>query len=491
MSLDVLVDLVHQGTAASWEEANQRWFEGLFGAGSGRYAEKAKNDVQLRSPEMKDDKGVSYAAIIHKDNPRSGRYRGTSFVVFPSKEGPCLAGLVVGTDGLSPDEAILGRPGHARKARAIAAWLNAEYGRGERVAWAKQDATRTDEELPGDLLHDWPEHWDALKRYGKEVYLLFRPTADRAATHAAVASCVDLLFAERGHQPLAKYRDQAKAMEAAWFDHLMPGVEESTVAGLLGRRRFVILQGPPGTGKTRLAVNLLRGVYKGHGQSIQFHANTTYESFVGGLAPQHAGDALGLRFAPEPGFLMRAAAAALEDPSRPYLLHIDEINRADLGKVLGEGLFLLEAHTDGPRAIELPYDFGPPFRRRLHLPPNLHLLGTMNSADRSIALVDAAVRRRFAFLSLWPRTSVVSANSCPLMVDAFTRLVSLFVEFAGDDTLPLVPGHSYFLEADPAEAPRALRTNLAPLLEEYLAQGYVGSFAESMRGYLQWLQAKA
>ncbi|MFN9458331.1 MAG: hypothetical protein ACK6D7_13295 [Acidobacteriota bacterium] len=188
---------------------------------------------------------------------------------------------------------------------------------------------------------------------------------------------------------------------------------------------------------------------------------------------------------------MRAAAAAFEDPSRPYLLHIDEINRADLGKVLGEGLFLLEAHADGPRAIELPYDFGPPFRRSFHLPPNLHLLGTMNSADRSIALVDAAVRRRFAFLSLWPRMSVVSANSCPGMVEAFTRLVSLFVEFAGDDTLPLVPGHSYFLEANPAEAPMALRTNLAPLLEEYLAQGYIGSFAESIRGYLQWLQAKA
>jgi 5-methylcytosine-specific restriction protein B len=284
MSLDVLVDLVHQGAAAPWEAANQQWFDGLFGAASGRYAEKARNDVQLRSPEMKDDKGVSYAAIIHKDNPRSGRYRGTSFVVFPAKEGPCLAGLVVGTDGLSPDESILGRPGHARKARAIASWLNAQYGHGERVAWAKQDPTRTDEELPGDLLNDWPEHWDALKRYGKEVYLLFRPTADRAATHAAVASCIDLLFAERGHQPLAKYKDQAKAMEAAWFDHLMPGVEESTVASLLGRRRFVILQGPPGTGKTRLAVNLLRGAYQGHGQSIQVHANTTYESFVGGLA---------------------------------------------------------------------------------------------------------------------------------------------------------------------------------------------------------------
>ncbi len=491
MSLELLVDLVHQGAASPWEEANRLWFDRLFGAEFGRYPKAAETQVQLRSPEMLDDKGVSYAAIIHKDNPRSGRYRGTSFVLFPSGAGPCLIGLVVGTDGISPDEAILGRPGHARKARAIAAWLNAKYGQSERIAWAKQDPTRTDEPLPADLLKDWPEHAKALKRYEKEMYLIFRPAGDMAATRAAVTCCLDLLFSERGHEPIAKYREEARGFEAAWFDHLMPGVEESAVAGLLAKRRFVILQGPPGTGKTRLAVNLLQGAYGGNGESIQFHANTTYESFVGGLAPQHAADSLGLRFAPEPGFLMRAAAAALADPSRPYLLHIDEINRADLGKVLGEGLFLLEAQADRQRTINLPYDFGPPFHRQFHLPPNLHLLGTMNSADRSIALVDAAVRRRFAFLSLWPRASVVAAKGCPLMLEAFTRLVSLFIEFAGDDTLPLVPGHSYFLEADPDQAPTVLRTNLAPLLDEYLAQGYVGSFAEPIRSYLQWLHAKA
>jgi 5-methylcytosine-specific restriction protein B len=491
MSLDLLVELVHSGTTSSWEDTNRQWFEQLFGAETGRYPKAAENQVKLRSPEMSDDKGVSYAAIIHKDNPTSGRYRGTSFVIFPSKGGPCLLGLVVGTDGLSPDEAILGRPGHARKAQAIAAWLNAKYGRGERIAWAKQDPTRTEEPLPADLPKDWPEHKPALDRYKKEIYLLFRPTDDLAATRAAVGCCLDLLFAERGYGPIAKYQQEAKDLEAAWFDHLMPSVEEDAVADLLARRRFVILQGPPGTGKTRLAVNLLQRVYRGHGQSIQFHPNTTYESFVGGLAPLHAADALGLRFAPEAGFLMRAAAAALADPSRPYLLHIDEINRADLGKVLGEGLFLLEAHAEQTRVIDLPYDFGPPFHRQFHLPPNLHLLGTMNSADRSIALVDAAVRRRFAFLSLWPRASVVAANGCPLMQEAFTRLVSLFIEFAGDDTLPLVPGHSYFLERDNSQAPLALRTNLAPLLEEYLAQGYVGSFAEPIRSYLQWLHAKA
>ena len=134
------------------------------------------------------------------------------------------------------------------------------------------------------------------------------------------------------------------------------------------------------------------------GQTIQFHPNTTYENFVGGLAPlQESGnenDGLGFRFAPKTGFLIEAAAEAIQNPSRDYLLHIDEINRADLGKILGEAIYLFEPDPESPREISLAYDFGEPYFRKLQLPNNLHVLGTMNSADRSIAILDVAVRRR-------------------------------------------------------------------------------------------------
>jgi 5-methylcytosine-specific restriction protein B len=113
----------------------------------------------------------------------------------------------------------------------------------------------------------------------------------------------------------------------------------------------------------------------------------------------------------------------------------------------------------------------------------------MNSADRSIAIVDIAVRRRFAFLSLWPQMEVVQKTDCDLMEDAFRKIMTIFVEHAGDDAFQLVPGHSYFLETDQEAAKTRLRTSLAPLLEEYLAQGYVGGFAEPIRDYLQWLRA--
>ena len=394
----------------------------------------------------------------------------------------------VGTQGLSPDEAILGRPGHARKAQAICSWLNREYGGGNLVAWAKQDPTRTDLSVPENVAKAWPSYKSVFDRYGKEMYALYCPTADRAGTDAALTAFLDLLIEERGYQPMASSQASHQSIQAGWFKHLMPGVERREVLDLLATRRYVIVQGPPGTGKTMMATELLRKDYEGRGRSIQFHPNTTYENFIGGLAPANSVGESVLRFDPTPGFLMVTAAQALRDPSHNYLLHIDEINRADLGKILGEAIFLFEV-TGSDRKIDLPYDFGEPFHRTFFLPKNLHILGTMNSADRSIAIVDVAVRRRFAFVPLWPRMSVVEQHGCTTMQKAFRELVSIFIEHAADDAFQLVPGHSYFLDSDEQRAKQSLRVNLVPLLEEYLTQGYVGGFAEPIRGYLQELRS--
>ena len=487
MSLDLLVDLVHLGSMDDWQERNTAAFDGLFGGSGGRYAGRAKDEFALKVRGAKSDSGVPFSAYIHPSNPKSGSYSGLSFVLFPVPDGPCLVALVVGTGGLAPDHTILGRPGHARKAQAICGWLGKQYGKGRMATWAKQDPTRTDIPVPKEVCLEMAEYKSVFGRYGNEIYALYRPSEDRAATRVALAAFLDFLLDERGYKPMAGALKSAKEIAAGWADALMPSVEAGDVGALLERRRFVVVQGPPGTGKTRLATGLLAGAYGGFGQSIQFHPNTTYENFIGGLAPAMGIGEVGLQFAPVPGFLMAAAARALAEPSRKFLLHIDEINRADLGKILGEAVFLLEPGVE--RSISLPYDFGAPFHKTFSLPPNLHILGTMNSADRSIAIVDVAVRRRFAFVSMWPRMAVVQAHGCALMQEAFQKLTEIFVEHATDEAFALVPGHSYFLESDDAEARRALRVNLAPLLEEYLAQGYVGGFAEPIRGYLQWLRA--
>jgi 5-methylcytosine-specific restriction enzyme B len=489
---DQLIEIIHSTTTDSWKERNEKALVALFGT---RYAKRAGDSVRLRAPEMKGgtDTGVPYAAYIHPSNADSGAYGGMSFVIFPVEGAPCLVAMVIGTQGLAPDEAILGRPGHARKMQAVCTWLNQQFGGGEQLAWAKQDPTRVDIDVPPSILNAWQMYDRAFKRYGRVLYAIFRPRDDREGTLAAVTAMLDIMFEERGQTPLTEFKSDARAVESEWFQHLMPATSRDDVAGLLKTRRYVIIQGPPGTGKTRMAREMLDKDYGGTGQTIQFHPNTTYENFVGGLAPvlenttNHG--ALGFRFAPKPGFLMEAAAKAYEDPARNYLLHIDEINRADLGKILGEAIYLFEPDPESPRELSLAYDFGEPFFRKLRLPGNLHVLGTMNSSDRSIAILDVAVRRRFAFLSLWPSLAVVEEHGCELSQKAFLELVSTFIEHATDDAFPLVPGHSYFLGKDEERARTNLKTSLVPLLTEYLAQGYVSGFAEPIRAYLQWLES--
>ena len=487
---EALIEIIHGNALDSWKVRHEQALAALFGS---RYPKRAEKSVTLRAPDMKGgDAGIPYAAYIHPANPDSGAYGGMSFVVFPVEGEPCLIGMVIGTQGLSPDEAILGRPGHARRMQAICAWLNRSFGHGERIAWAKQDPTRIDVPMPDDIKKAWSAYEKVFGRYGGVLYALYRPSNDREATLAALTAMLDVMFEERGFLPLKEFQDDYHQIRSAWFSRLMPLTTPETVIQLLYQRRYAILQGPPGTGKTRMARQILESAYGGFGNSIQFHPNTTYENFIGGLAPvtDHNGSAsLGFRFSPSPGFLMQAAASAAENPQRPYLLHIDEVNRADLGKILGEAIYLLEPHPEAPRTIDLPYDFGEPFYRRLYLPDNLHILGTMNSADRSIAIVDVAVRRRFGFLSLWPDSTAIAQHGCPLTLQAFERLTSIFVEHAPEDALALVPGHSYFLTSDETQAKINLQTNLAPLLTEYLAQGYVSGFAEPIRSYLQWLES--
>jgi 5-methylcytosine-specific restriction enzyme B len=367
MSIAPLINIVHAGSQGSWQEQNKTAFNALFGSPEGRYPKSAAAAITLRAPEMTPEFGVPFAAYIHPSNPPSGPYSGLSFVLFPVPDQPCLIGMGVGTQGLTPDEAILGRPGHARKTQAICSWLNRDYGNGELIAWAKQDPTRTDVSIPTNISRRWSEYKSVFERYGREMYAVYRPRVDRVGTDEAVTAFLDLLFEERGYQPISNCQASSDSIRGRWFEHLMPSIENKQVADLLATRHYVIIQGPPGTGKTRMATELLSENYEGRGQSRQFHPNTTYETFIGGLAPVIATDAIGLRFQPSPGFLMEAAAGALADPTHRYLLHIDEINRADLGKILGEAIFLLEP-TDSNRKVNLAYDFGTTFHRTLFLP---------------------------------------------------------------------------------------------------------------------------
>ena len=179
--------------------------------------------------------------------------------------------------------------------------------------------------------------------------------------------------------------------------------EVERLLDLLRDKKNLILQGPPGTGKTwmatRLAFALMGKKDKGRIRRVQFHPNLSYEDFVRGWRPSGDG-----KLVIEDGVFMQAVRQAAGDPSSKLVVVIEEINRGNPAQIFGELLTLLEADKRTPEAaVELCYPDAGGKRRPVHVPDNLYVIGTMNTADRSLALIDFAFRRRFAFAALEPK----------------------------------------------------------------------------------------
>jgi 5-methylcytosine-specific restriction enzyme B len=180
----------------------------------------------------------------------------------------------------------------------------------------------------------------------------------------------------------------------------MDRAELGKIADLLWERRQVVFYGPPGTGKTYIARKLANHLTdEGSVKLVQFHPSYTYEDFFEGYRPEPGGSGT-LTFTLRPGPFRDFAEAAVANKATPYILIVDEINRANLAKVFGELYFLLE-YRDQPISLQYSPD------GEFTLPENLFIIGTMNTADRSIARVDAAMRRRFAFVEMHPRVPPV------------------------------------------------------------------------------------
>ena len=175
------------------------------------------------------------------------------------------------------------------------------------------------------------------------------------------------------------------------------------ICALLDDKQQVIFQGPPGTGKTYVAQELANHLAESRGRVafVQFHPSYAYEDFVRGFRPKNmeSGQA---GFALQDGPLLLAAKKAREEPGAKHFLIIDEINRGNIAKVFGELYFLLEYRN---KEISLLYQREP--GETFSLPENLFFIGTMNTTDRSIALVDLALRRRFYFIEFHPDTKPV------------------------------------------------------------------------------------
>jgi 5-methylcytosine-specific restriction protein B len=205
-----------------------------------------------------------------------------------------------------------------------------------------------------------------------------------------VRGFLDLYAYERGWQAMKDALDEFESFHSGLRAELFLQPTADEVHELVRARRFVILQGPPGTGKTRLADTIRRRFFDGRGMTIQFHPAVTYEDFVAGLAPD--ADERSLRFAVREGSL---AAAVRQARTGPFLLIIDEINRGDLGKVLGEAIYLFESAEVGgsnARTVRLPHPIDG--KHELQLPDSLYILATMNTAGGLVKKCVNEIRRR-------------------------------------------------------------------------------------------------
>ena len=245
-----------------------------------------------------------------------------------------------------------------------------------------------------------------------------------------------------------------------------PGHLEEIIADLQDKRQM-IFYGPPGTGKTYVAKEIAAEYARSGGgfEIVQFHPSYSYEDFVEGYRPTLS-DSGQPGFKLTPGPLRRVAALAAANPDATYVLVIDELNRGNVAKVFGELYFLLEYRGE---EIHLQYS-----AKGFRLPPNLLFICTMNTADRSIALVDAALRRRFWFEGFFPDQPPIEgllwrwlAKNQP-GAEWVAGLVDRANEHLNDRDAAIGP--SYFMggtaELDEARVRRIWRRAVRPYIEE-------------------------
>lgn len=267
---------------------------------------------------------------------------------------------------------------------------------------------------------------------------------------------------------------------------------------LLDSSKNVILQGAPGCGKTyitrEIAVRLCREEFEdreslkdcyeklakeGRVGFTTFHQSMDYEEFVEGLKPIVAEEGKPMTFKVTSGIFKQICEKASDDKDNNYVLIIDEINRANISKVLGELITLLEKSKrvgeDDEFKVTLPYShdtFG--------VPKNLYIIGTMNTADRSVGYIDYAIRRRFAFYTLKADKEAItqfykgrdidlSEKEAELFENVYDTVnESLAQDFSVED---LMVGHSYFMAKDEGEFHFNLEYKIKPLLNEYVRDG--------------------
>ena len=342
-----------------------------------------------------------------------------------------------------------------------------------------------------DFPHRRPVQWLSL-----EEWKMLKPEGLRTTVYE-MKDAHNLIEAERRVIRGDKSIVVEQQLHAAPLAGKLPGFV-GRVQSALERKGQVILYGPPGTGKTYWALKsayelaashyfnkqlrdlneeeraFLRGDHKGRGvvRICTFHPAYGYEDFIEGYRPTIQSGVVA--FTMQAGIFKELCEDAENQQGKKFFLVVDEINRGDIPRIFGELLTILEKDKRGQTVI-LPLS-----RKRFYIPETVYVIGTMNTADRSIALLDTALRRRFGFIELMPNSAllgetVVGGIPIGLWLDSLNQRIC---ENVGRDARNLQVGHSYFLEdghpvATLRQLSRIVQEDVIPLLEEYCYEDYL------------------
>ena len=435
-----------------------------FGAKIDKEYSKAYVQRNNTGQDALKDNGA-YFGFIHPDEEASGPFHDFSLTIFPNDENkPWLVCLGVGSSGFKNDYDLATYPG----LRRLFSKLVDERG------FCKSDFSDIETSLPKSISgsEDLQHIKNTIKTYTKVL---------------PVCQIVDDPESEAGKKVIAAFvAGYAKLREwptnnshrKAISDSLEPFLKSETldeakeIKYLLNERKYIVLQGPPGTGKTRTAKEVAEKI-NAKTFFTQFHAETSFSDFIFGIRPDLSNAKL--TYEENLGSFTEALKYAKEHETEKVLLIIDEINRANLSNVLGPIFYLFEHKMDKSN-VEI--EISPGFKIN-KLPDNFFVIATMNTADRSLAVVDFALRRRFAWYSLKPKVII----SEKFFNDDFVKIQEIFDWYASSSELSLQPGQGYFIADSKEEMNNRIKYEILPLIKEYLQEGLLRNAKEEFNKY--------
>ena len=407
----------------------------------------------------------AYFGFIRDEEEYSGAFHDFSLAIFPQIDNKaCVVALGIGSLGFLNDYDIASLPWVRR--------MFSKLRKEGRKTYFKNDFSDI-ESSSLDLMTEIKNNYPDLKKV-IDTYKKVLPAAEILDFSDEKNDMENINTMKQWVATYALMRNWPNKTQLKNLKEYLPkpqrkNLETEDIYRILVKERFVVLQGAPGTGKTFSALEVARKFDKVFFE--QFHAETTFSDFIYGIRPKLNSDSLA--YENKEGVLLEAIKYAKEKCNEKALLIIDEINRANLSNVLGPVFYLFEKNQSNHN---YPFSIGSEEIREI--PENLYVIATMNTADRSLAVVDFALRRRFTWLTLRPHALDNNFKN-----DYFEDFDNIFQKYATDDELNLQPGQSYFIAKDEAEMRQRLEYELLPLIKEYLNEGYLIKAKDEFSNY--------